>query len=740
VPPSARGRHLVVGGLALAFLIAHLLSLPSSLEDLDSINFALGLRRFDVAQHQPHPPGYPLYIAVGKIVHTMVPDEAKALGALSAVTGALGVFALMALFTGLDERWAWRWPAAAALVTVTCPLYWFTAARPLSDVPGLAAAVAIQAVTLTATSTKGLVVATFLAALATGLRSQVAWLTAPLLLVAFVRHRPVEWRHAAVNVFVAGVAGTAVWAVPLVLLSGGPTAYWRALFAQGAEDLSGIRMLWTTPTPRALIDALYYALVAPWVVWPLAIGVGLSVAAGAWSLSRRAPQVLLSLAAAFGPYFIFDLVFQETFTSRYALPLVPPVVYLAARGLATIPGPPGFVVALCGAAVCWTLSTVSVGGYARVDAPAFRLLADMRRESSTARPSSAGPVLAMHRREDLDLRRPMEWLGSDLPMVSQRLSAPPKHEWLELVKYWNGGGSSPVWFVADPRRTDMALIDHSRDRRGVYRWSLPYPVLLSGTRPSEMDWHIVDAPGWYLGEGWSLTPETAGVAAEDHRGPGLAPIAGWIRRRREPLTLMIGGRHLEAVGPSARVSIAIDDRPIETLNIPPGFFLHMVNVPKEALVGEGDYARLTVWADQPRVAIEQFDAQSAPERLVFGFGEGWHEMEYNPTTARTWRWISERGVLRAQGGAGPLRLAITGETGVSRPTSVSVRVGDRAVARWTVDGPFSEQVEIPAASIPSADTWLTIDSDQFFVPAERSRRSADRRHLALRIFDVRLSR
>ena len=53
--------------LVLAFLAAHLAFLPRTLEDLDSINFALGVRHFDVAEHQPHPPGYPVFIALGKV-------------------------------------------------------------------------------------------------------------------------------------------------------------------------------------------------------------------------------------------------------------------------------------------------------------------------------------------------------------------------------------------------------------------------------------------------------------------------------------------------------------------------------------------------------------------------------------------------------------------------------------------------------------------------------------------------
>ena len=41
---------------------------------------------------------------------------------------------------------------------------------------------------------------------------------------------------------------------------------------------------------------------------------------------------LIAIIAGFGPYLAFHLFFQETVTTRYALPLVVPVAYLAARG------------------------------------------------------------------------------------------------------------------------------------------------------------------------------------------------------------------------------------------------------------------------------------------------------------------------------------------------------------------------------------------------------------------------
>jgi hypothetical protein len=121
-------------GLALVFLALHLPYIPTSLEDLDSINFALGVRQFDVAHHQPHPPGYPVYIALGKLVHAAVPDEARALALLSIVAGALGAVAMAALFGRLTGVGRSTWVAVA--LGLTSPLYWFTAARPLSDMPG----------------------------------------------------------------------------------------------------------------------------------------------------------------------------------------------------------------------------------------------------------------------------------------------------------------------------------------------------------------------------------------------------------------------------------------------------------------------------------------------------------------------------------------------------------------------------------------------------------------------------
>jgi hypothetical protein len=719
--------------LAAAFLAAHLPFLPPSLEDVDSINFALGLRDFDVAEHQPHPPGYPVFILLAKGVLSLVGSEAAAMSLLSVVSGALSAYLVMVLTAGLLHDGSRTPGVLAALIAVTSPLFWVTAARPLSDATGLLAALVTQAAIVTSASGPGLRLASALAGLGTGIRSQVAWLTLPLLALALLR-APTATRTRALLAFAVGVAA---WFVPLVIATGGPAAYWQTLSAQGAEDFAGVAMLWTTPTVRQLTWSLRDTFLTPWSRWTLAAAVLMLAAVGAGRLLLTNRGALLTTAVAFGPYLVLHLLFQETITTRYALPVIVPVAILAVCGADLAGRRVAVGLSALLAAVSLTIGLPALAAYSSSEAPAFRMLADME-EADRSAGSGDEPAVAMHRREAFDLRRPVRWAGEHTLAGMAHLASPPKHEWLEVVAYWNGGGRKPIWFVADPLRSDLALIHHD-EPKGRYRWPLAEVGLIGGVRPGIMDWYILDRPAWYLGEGWAVTPETAGVAEEDGKGPGRGGIEGRVRRTAGRATLMIGGRNLSAEGPPARVTVALDGQPVEMLDAPPGFFLRLLTLEAGRLVGESDYARLTVSADQPRVAIEQFDAQPAG-RPVYGFGDGWHEQEYNPTTGALWRWTTERSVVRVRSEGRDLILTVRGETNPSadRPRFI-LRAGTRVVVDEPVEQDFSIHVRIPADLLAGPDPTLVLETDQTYVAAEEEWRSSDRRRLGIRIYEWRLT-
>ena len=115
-------------------------------------------------------------------------------------------------------------------------------------------------------------------------------------------------------------------------------AYWHALFNQGAEDLTGIEMLWTTPTLHQLgagARARVRGAVGPAGRRRRSSSRSRSPALFGCCPACRADRCWLSPSRSCRTC-VFDLLFQETVTTRYALPLVVPIAYLAVRGLAAI--------------------------------------------------------------------------------------------------------------------------------------------------------------------------------------------------------------------------------------------------------------------------------------------------------------------------------------------------------------------------------------------------------------------
>lgn len=90
---------MAIGGL-VALWAARWLWRARYLYEWDSAQYALGILRFDVLQHRPHPPGYPLWIVLLKATHLFVHDLNTAQIALDfVVTGVATV-----LFYRLVQR------------------------------------------------------------------------------------------------------------------------------------------------------------------------------------------------------------------------------------------------------------------------------------------------------------------------------------------------------------------------------------------------------------------------------------------------------------------------------------------------------------------------------------------------------------------------------------------------------------------------------------------------------------
>ena len=740
--------------LAAIFLIAHLAYLPPTLEDLDSMNFALGVRDFDPSNHQPHPPGYPVFIALGKLSHAVWPSDAGALAVWGAVFGALSIFPLMALFRSFEslDRSAAdadreRRTVLATLVVVTSPLFWFTALRPLSDVPGFAMALAAQACfaaafvrrrsadsadpAAIAEAGRLIVAGALIAGLAVGVRTQTIWLTLPLLALVLLDRSGRGAAGALLGSAMTFSIGVLVWAIPLIIASGGLSAYRAAFAGQAAEQFTGLDIFLSNPTPRRMAVGMIATLVGPWAVAPLGWIVVAVAVVGLALLVWRAPIAAALLLVAYVPYAMFHLIVQEAY-SRYALPIVPAVGYLLVRGISAA-GPTATTVGSAAVVVASLLVTLPAAKtYSDYPSPAYAAVDDVQQLVSRT-PNS---VVGAHQR----FARVLE----TREVGAKVLPSPVMRESTALAAYWHGGGNAPVWYLSDPARGDLELVDPlSRRIHAQYKWRFLRERFISGVRPDILDVVAIDSPpGWFAETGWHLTPETLNISEQQGRQEAIA----YVRNRAEGALLIIGAESTEpAGGKPSRVSVSLADRVLEEFDVPAGGrVFKRIDLAPGTLAGPAPFSRLVASykgtdGRPQRVRLTQLMVAS-PQSVFHVEHAGWNEVEYSDQMQRRWRWTTARAETFVNAAGRDLTLTLAGESPLryfDTPPHVTIRAGSQVLATATPSDDFELTVKVPAAALAASDGSLTIETDQSFVPHERSG-SPDRRTLGLRIFEMQI--
>jgi hypothetical protein len=216
---------LFAGALALLTVLSRLPYRARMLYNWDAVQFALALREYDVVKHQPHPPGYILYVGLGRIVNAWLGDPTAAYVTLAVVFSGLTSFVVYALARSAYDR---PTALAAATLLAVSPLFWFYGSVGLTYAgealfASLVAFFAFRA--LEGSETDAWLAAAYLG-LAGGMRQSMLLLLFPLWLVAVclgARRR----RTLPIGLAVLGVVVLA-WLVPLIWLTGGVERYLAA--------------------------------------------------------------------------------------------------------------------------------------------------------------------------------------------------------------------------------------------------------------------------------------------------------------------------------------------------------------------------------------------------------------------------------------------------------------------------------------------------------------------------------
>lgn len=333
---TQRGQDALLAGAAALLVFAVQCSrFPEMLFFWDEFQLAYGVLDFDLARHQPHPPGYLFFVWLGRLLLPLAGDPTVALRWLAAAAGA--GFAALAVAhrpAGLSPAAAATFALAGAVFAVASPLVGRFGLVGLSySAEGLLWSAWLLA--FAARPQGGRLTLLVLAAgLVGGLRPTLPLWTGLFLVWAALG--PGAWlpRRRILSLVAVFLAGLALWIGPLLWESGGLAAWreastalaagnvWaKSIFARGPAVLMGERLL------PMLSD--------------LARGLGPLAAVSAWLVVRRLRRgdpaltrldPLLAggaLAFAFYAAVIYD-------TAGYLLAVAMPLALHALRGAAIV--------------------------------------------------------------------------------------------------------------------------------------------------------------------------------------------------------------------------------------------------------------------------------------------------------------------------------------------------------------------------------------------------------------------
>lgn len=233
--PLAWRAALLPSALAGLVLLTRLPLRTRYLLNWDADQFALGIDHFDVIHHQPHPPGYLVYVALGRLLEPLLGNANAALVTISIAGECAGVVIAYLFARKLFGAWA---GLVAGLALALSPLFWYygEAANTYALEPALALGVAWAAWRCWNGRAAAALPAGITLALAGAFRPSTAVLLSPLVLAAL-------WKLGSRRALLAAAAGsgllTAAWVVPLLVLAGGPGRYLQAALQLGGSVTTG---------------------------------------------------------------------------------------------------------------------------------------------------------------------------------------------------------------------------------------------------------------------------------------------------------------------------------------------------------------------------------------------------------------------------------------------------------------------------------------------------------------------
>lgn len=185
------------------------------LEDWDSVQFALGIHEFSVLKHQPHPPGYPLYILISKMIYFFTKEDNLTLTLESVLASSLTLIPLYFLAEKMFDRWV---SLLTVVIFTFTPISFYFSEVAMSNLPGLLGYSTIAFLVYKYKDKSGLVgPISFLAGLTLGIRFSEFPIIGGLICFLLIKNLNIK---RVVTIVISFMGGFLVWFGAVIYLTG----------------------------------------------------------------------------------------------------------------------------------------------------------------------------------------------------------------------------------------------------------------------------------------------------------------------------------------------------------------------------------------------------------------------------------------------------------------------------------------------------------------------------------------
>jgi hypothetical protein len=296
------------------------------LVNMDSCQFALALEKFDITVHQPHPPGYFLYVLLGRLLNVFIADANTVYVSISVFFSGMAIAAVYLLGRDIFGR---KIGTIAALLALSSPSFWFHGEVALTYIleAFFSTVTALFCWRILKGQEKYLWISVVLLGLAGGVRQNTPVFLLPLWLYSV--------RNLAPGKIVASLCVLAAtclsWFIPMVWMTGGWDAYrgaFRELWMFNTGGRGVLEGEWSYLRLFSLKMFLYLIYGLGVGLFPVALAVYSMAKRGRWKSVDSTKAIFFSLWVL--PVMMFFLfVFLSIQNPGYILIFLPALFILA---------------------------------------------------------------------------------------------------------------------------------------------------------------------------------------------------------------------------------------------------------------------------------------------------------------------------------------------------------------------------------------------------------------------------